>query len=454
MIYKHVRPFRYFMAFCIPFMMAFAVGFWFLPGIDTAPLLVPLCFSSFFGLGALYALFAFILSFGWVRLDADSMTVKLIGAPQTIPYREILEVRKGYFFITVVARNGRFRIDRNIHNHITLIRDLRQHIPNIQHQKEKWITDPLPRQIPGKHSTYAQLTFFVFFFIGGAALFLFGLVEPGEWLQTIFGILIGLFFAALALLMIHEILWVLPLYIRFEAHQIIIRHIIGQKLYDPADMDSVHISTILTGKQQLPAYLLKIHFKSSEKLQLEIREAWFTEHVFQIMDLIIQHYNVEPVYKKRPQMIRHHQFANGSKKPFPTYFERESAVPVASLSEIEQWLRSCIYLRDHVQFGETDVWIHPVDFEQIRKGDCEDHALWAWRKLTDLNYTAEFVVGYIQNHFGDDGYHAWVTFAENGRSYLMESTAKNGQMVYPLESQTQKYRPLFSIDQNFKTYQF
>ena len=454
MTYKHVRPFRYFMAFCIPFMMAFAIGFWFLEGIDTAPLLVPICFSSLFALGALYALFSFILSFGWVLLDKNAVTIKLVGTVHTIPYAEIYDVQRGHFFISVMTRNGRIRIDRNIHNPLTLIDDLKRRIPNIQHQKEKWITDPLPRQIPGKKSNYATLIFFVFFSIGSAALFLFGLVEPGKWVQSIVGVLIGLFFVALALLMAHEILWIVPRTIRFEPDLITIQHIIGKKTYDPTDIAHVQISTFFAGKQQQITYQLQIQFKSDENLKLDIREAWFTEHVFQIMDLIVQHYHVEPVYKKRAATIRHQQFANGSKKPFTYYFERDSKVSVQSRDEVERWLRSCTYMRDHIQFGQNDVWIHPVDFEQIRKGDCEDHALWAWRKLIDLNYTAEFVVGYMKNHFGDDGYHAWITFEENGRSYLMETTAKNNQMIYPLAAQTQKYRPLFSIDQNFKTYQF
>ncbi len=454
MIYKHARVIRYFLALCVPFMGSFAIGSLFLKGMDTAPLWFALGFPSIFGLGALYAAIAFVFSFGWVRLDKNSITIKLVGTPQTVPYAEIVDVKIGQFFVVVGTQNGRFYIDRNIHNHLTLVRDLKRRIPNIQHKKENWITDPLPRQIPGKKSNYTLFIFFTCFFLAASAMFVYGLFDTNNWLKTGFGFFLALFFIALALLMIHEALWIVPFSIRFEADKIIIKHIIGQKIYDPADIATVQISTVLVGKQNRPSYHLNILFKSDEKLKLEIREAWFTEHVFQIMDLIVQHYNVDPVYKKQEARIRYHQFANGSKKPFPYYFERESQVPMRSREEIEHWLRGCAYLQDHIQFGQNDVWLHPVDFEQIRKGDCEDHALWAWRKLIDLNYTAEFVVGYMKNHFGDDGYHAWVTFEENGRSYLMETTAKNNQMIHPLESQTQKYRPLFSIDQQFKTYQF
>src|SRR5690348_3236184 len=46
----------------------------------------------------------------------------------------------------------------------------------------------------------------------------------------------------------------------------------------------------------------------------------------------------------------------------------------------------CEYVRDPVH--ERDFWQHPKTFEQLRKGDCEDHALWAWRKLTELGISA------------------------------------------------------------------
>ena len=67
---------------------------------------------------------------------------------------------------------------------------------------------------------------------------------------------------------------------------------------------------------------------------------------------------------------------------------------VKSLQEICEWLVGCDYADDEAFFNEPDFWQHPVMFEQTRKGDCEDHALWAWRKLVELGFEAELVRGH------------------------------------------------------------
>jgi len=68
----------------------------------------------------------------------------------------------------------------------------------------------------------------------------------------------------------------------------------------------------------------------------------------------------------------------------------QSTVCVNDIAAICEWLADCEYVRDPVH--ERDFWQHPKTFEQLRKGDCEDHALWAWRKLTELGIPAEFYV--------------------------------------------------------------
>ena len=77
-------------------------------------------------------------------------------------------------------------------------------------------------------------------------------------------------------------------------------------------------------------------------------------------------------------------FGPGSRCDFAHYFEGESHVPVASIDDIVRWLTSCEYDTDIALFHEQDVWQHPADFEQLRRGDCEDFALWAWGKLAEI----------------------------------------------------------------------
>jgi hypothetical protein len=103
---------------------------------------------------------------------------------------------------------------------------------------------------------------------------------------------------------------------------------------------------------------------------------------------------------------------------------------------------------DDELFNETDFWQHPRTFEHLRKGDCEDHALWAWRKLIELGYPAEFFVGQWSAG-GDDphGCHAWVVFERDGERYLLEAVDKDrGSMIRPVRDVRAEYSPHFSVD--------
>src|SRR5690348_9858416 len=88
----------------------------------------------------------------------------------------------------------------------------------------------------------------------------------------------------------------------------------------------------------------------------------------------------------------------------------------------------CEYVRDPVH--ERDYWQHPKTFEQLRKGDCEDHALWAWRKLTELGLPAEFYVGrWRTGKEAQPGFHAWVVFQDGGIQYLLEATGSSRETI-------------------------
>jgi transglutaminase superfamily protein len=56
-------------------------------------------------------------------------------------------------------------------------------------------------------------------------------------------------------------------------------------------------------------------------------------------------------------------------------------------------------------------------FENTRKGDCEDFALWTWRQLLAIGYDARFVGGQCGRYGAG---HAWVEFFEDGCCYLLE----------------------------------
>lgn len=149
----------------------------------------------------------------------------------------------------------------------------------------------------------------------------------------------------------------------------------------------------------------------------------------------------------------------GSPQQFDWYFRGESEVAVKSVDEIVNWLLDCEYVSDAALFGTPDHWQHPSTFERLRRGDCEDHALWAWRKLLELGIDADFVVG---RRLYDDpelpatkGEHAWVLFRRDGETFLLEAVATSAsRLIQPLPAVADKYRPEFGVGADLKTFAF
>jgi hypothetical protein len=152
-------------------------------------------------------------------------------------------------------------------------------------------------------------------------------------------------------------------------------------------------------------------------------------------------------------------FGPGSRHQFTHYFEGPSTVPVSSIDDIVDWLQRCEYVRDIDQFSERDRWQHPETFERLRRGDCEDFALWTWRKLVEIGVEAEFFVGRVRGHADDQGpcerHHAWVVYRENGTEFLFEPAERNiHRMIRPLSAARHEYVPHFAVNRTFTTSAF
>ncbi len=92
-----------------------------------------------------------------------------------------------------------------------------------------------------------------------------------------------------------------------------------------------------------------------------------------------------------------------------------------TLEEVQRFLNGCRYVTDRQQFGVRDYWMPPEEFEVKRKGDCDDFALWVWRQLMAMGKSdARFVAG-LAGRYGRG--HAWVTFVEGDRAFLVEPMA-------------------------------
>jgi hypothetical protein len=151
-------------------------------------------------------------------------------------------------------------------------------------------------------------------------------------------------------------------------------------------------------------------------------------------------------------------FGSGHQHDFSWYFEGESAVSVESVEDVQTWLLTCEYVNDQALFNEPDFWQHPRTFEQLRRGDCEDHALWAWRKLVELGLDADLVSGSVLQRDGeapDRGAHVWVVLRQEGQTFLFETVAKaKDRMLQPLDAHRARYRPEFGVDRNRRPFAF
>ena len=154
--------------------------------------------------------------------------------------------------------------------------------------------------------------------------------------------------------------------------------------------------------------------------------------------------------------VEHRKFGHGSIANFKWYFQGESRIRVSSVDEVREWLISCQYESDQSLFASSDHWQHPADFERLKRGDCEDHALWAWRKLVELGVDAEFVVGRYAASAVDTPGHAWVIYRDEiGTEHLVESVSKDsGQMIRPLAVARAEYVPHFAVSREYRTIAF
>ena len=141
--------------------------------------------------------------------------------------------------------------------------------------------------------------------------------------------------------------------------------------------------------------------------------------------------------------IKPSHFGTGNRHRFGWYLDGTSIVTVRSVEEVCSWLLECEYRSDQDLFGEADFWQHPRTFERLRAGDCEDFALWGWRKLLELGFSdARFYVGRIR---GVEGAHAWAMFTDDRDHWLLEGTARDHPVLRGFASVRDRYEPWFSV---------
>lgn len=145
----------------------------------------------------------------------------------------------------------------------------------------------------------------------------------------------------------------------------------------------------------------------------------------------------------------------GARYEFEWYFEGESTVPAGDLHEIRSWLRGCRYVRDPELFHEADYWQHPRTFEQLKRGDCEDFALWAWRKMVEIGMDADLVIGRCCPPATPGGGHAWIILRRDGDTHVIEPVSAGGERwMRPLDEARAEYVPHFGVTPTRERYIF
>jgi len=145
------------------------------------------------------------------------------------------------------------------------------------------------------------------------------------------------------------------------------------------------------------------------------------------------------------------------------YRSGESGVAVSSLDDVLDFLLGCRHEPTSAFRAEAADWGGlPFVFEYTRRGDCLDHSLWAWRKLTELGYDAELVVGWqrktLEAVMGkpDTPRHAWVLLWMRGERMLLEPVAREREeMLRPVSAVAyEDYLPQYGIDARGRTFLF
>jgi len=148
-------------------------------------------------------------------------------------------------------------------------------------------------------------------------------------------------------------------------------------------------------------------------------------------------------------------YGSGARLDFWKYLEGDSTVTVTSLDDVCSWLLGCTYQHDDVLFHEPDFWQHPSTFERLRCGDCEDFAIWAWRKLIELEVDADLVTGYCLDNGELAGRHVWILIRDENGASLFEPVAKaRERMVRPFSEVRDRYLPEFGVDRHAQRFTF
>jgi hypothetical protein len=82
----------------------------------------------------------------------------------------------------------------------------------------------------------------------------------------------------------------------------------------------------------------------------------------------------------------------------------------------------------------------------LRRGDCEDFALWTWRKLVELGVDADLVIGRRVPPGSENSRHAWILFRDAEDEFLFEPIVRDRpEAIRRLATVRSEYIPEFGV---------
>jgi hypothetical protein len=168
------------------------------------------------------------------------------------------------------------------------------------------------------------------------------------------------------------------------------------------------------------------------------------------------------------RMLFHLEPSVGGRLRYPMQFfsglrwrgsERSKEPPGSRDRLLEIWrdvASSMTYEHDPAQhLGRSDVWHTSAESLDLKKGDCEDHAILLADWLIAEGYQARVACGTMTGRGveGGEGGHAWVVVRLDGVEYHLEATAKEEKPIAPVSDVEsvwpgRAYRAVFQFDPN------
>lgn len=145
-------------------------------------------------------------------------------------------------------------------------------------------------------------------------------------------------------------------------------------------------------------------------------------------------------------------------RDFNSYFEGESGVPAATLHNVRHWLAGCEHESDPLLSHTPDFrWRHPSTFEQLRRGDCADFALWGVAQARRTRLRRGSGHRPIRPHRPERQSPPCLDSlsSRGGVEYLYDPASREPvQALLPLDAVKSEYIPTFGVGPDRKPFDF